>query len=164
MLGQRVRWRFSERRDASAESGLHPGYDLCIRCTRRMLPPSLGYRAPVSAIAVRIPGKSHAFLLSLPRFLPRSFRPSSAHRPRSLTSPLSVTFLAGRDRINDIYVIVARANFVNPYRSGTRGCLDSATKNESDLAHRGEIAIRIAAALLTLDKRVLSRIGKANFR
>lgn len=30
MLGQRDRWRFSERRDASAQLGLHPDYDLSV--------------------------------------------------------------------------------------------------------------------------------------
>lgn len=110
MLGQRDRWRFSERRDASAQSGLHPGLrTLCVRCTRRMLLPQLC--GPVSAIVVYIPGKSHAFLLSLSLISSLSLRcvlpPPSAHPP-SLPRPSVLYFrlrhfLARRHRINDLH-------------------------------------------------------------
>lgn len=74
---------------------------LCVRCTRRMLLPQLC--GPVSAIVVCIPGKSHAFLLSLPHFVP--FLPVLSPRtpiPHGFIFPLSVTFLA-RHRINDLH-------------------------------------------------------------
>lgn len=82
--------------------GIAPGLRfLCVRCTHRMLFPQLC--GLVSAIVVCIPGKSHAFLLSLSHFI--SLFPSSLPiyiSPQFYISA-SVTFLARRQRINDLH-------------------------------------------------------------
>jgi len=105
---------------------------LCVRCTRRMLLPQLC--GPVSAIAVCIPGKSHAFFLSLPHFIPLFLLPVPSHSTPSINISASVTFLVRR-RINDLRNCYA-CELINLCHSGTRGCLYDATKNKSDLTRR----------------------------
>lgn len=102
MLEQRDRWRVSEMHRCNWDCT--PGYDLSVCAVHASLYPSLSIPlsrdcqlcGPISAMA--IPGKSHAFLFYLPRF-----------------ARISVFLFIIQRRINGlvIYMIVARANFVN---------------------------------------------------
>ena len=116
-------------------SGIAPGlWSLCVCCTHRMLLPQLC--GLVSAIVVCIPGKSHAFLLSLSLSLSLSHfislfplsLPFYINSPQFYIFVSVVVFLACRQRRLTIYIIVARANFVNLYWSGTRGCFNDDNK------------------------------------
>lgn len=71
MLGQRDRWRLSERRDASAQLGLHPGYDLSVCAVHAacfsLVILSYADQYPRSPCAFL---RNHTLFCYLPRFSP----------------------------------------------------------------------------------------------
>lgn len=105
MLGQRDRWRFSGRRDASAQSGLHPGYDLSVRAVRAAcFSPQLC--GPVSVIA------AHSWEITRFPFISSSFHPILSDSSLSLPPPLPL-LLAPQFYISTSVSCLARCPQIN---------------------------------------------------